>query len=494
MALMQKYDLLITNVQVVRPNHTQLYDHDIAIKDGKIVEVGANLSADNAAKVIDGKGHLAFPGAIDAHMHIGIYQSLDKDAPTESMAAASGGVTTAMTYIRTGSYYLNMGGSWRDFFPEVLRLSEGNYYVDYAYHVSPIESSQLDEFEYMAVEQGAPNFGEVFMFYGSHGLHGSSDNQRKWLMLQDGDNYDIAHFDQICLAAAKLQKKYPELAPYIQVSWHCETPELLRAYEAKAQASNLEGLEAYSAARPPFQEALAIAVAGSLAHHAELTQTNILHITSREAMDAALAVRANYPDMTVGMEVTAGHLIIDYETCTAGAGGKVNPPLRSTADRDYLWQHVLDGTIEWVITDHANCPPHMKFDADDPDNVWKARAGFGGTEYLLPGIFSEGTKRGLSPNRVAELVSWTPSRRMGVLNKGDIAAGFCADVVLLDPNEQWTIRGADSFSTQQYTPFEGVEVTGKVKQTFVRGELVFDNGEIVGERNGQYIKRPTATI
>ncbi len=489
----KQYDLLITNVKVVRPNHSELYDHDIAVKDGKIVAVGADLGTD-ATKIIDGKGHLAFPGAIDAHMHIGIYQPLDKDAVTESMAAASGGVTTAMTYIRTGSYYLNQGGSWRDFFPEVLKLSEGNYYVDYAYHVSPIESLQLDEFEYMAVEQGAPNFGEVFMFYGSHGLHGRSDDQRKWLMLAEHDNYDIGHFDAICRAAAQLQTQHPEIAPYVQVSWHCETPELLRKYEPLAQKSDLTGLAAYSAARPPHQEATAIATAASLVYHAGLTQSNILHITSRAAMDAALAARATYPSVTFGMEVTAGHLILDYENCSAGAKGKVNPPLRSADDREYLWKHVLDGTIEWVITNHANCPPDMKLNADDPENIWKARAGFGGTEYLLPGVFSEGTKRGLSPNRVAELVAWTPSRRMGVLNKGDIATGYCADIVLLDPNEQWTIRGADSHSTQAYTPFEGIEVTGRVKQTFLRGELVFDNGEIVGERKGRYVSRPTKPV
>ena len=449
---MNKYDLLITNVRVVRPNHTELYNHDIAIKDGKIVTVGEGLDGDSAEKILDGNGMLAFPGAIDAHMHIGIYRSLDEDARTESQAAASGGVTTAITYIRTGSYYLNQGGSWRDFFPRVLELSAGNYYVDYAYHVSPIESLQLEELEYLAVEQGAPNFGEVFMFYGSHGLHGRSDNQRKWLMLQDGDNYDVAHFDQICRAAARLQQKHPELAPYIQVSWHCETPELLRAYEPVAQNSDLEGLEAYSAARPPHSEATAIWVAASLAHHAGLQQTNILHITSRAAMDAALAAREAFPDVNFGMEVAAGHLLLDYANCYAGAYGKVNPPLRSPEDREYLWERVIDETIEWVITDHANCPPEMKVLAEDPRNIWKARAGFGGTEYLLPGIFSEATKRGLTPNRVAELVSWTPCRRMGVLNKGDIAPGFAADIALLDPTETWTIHGADSLSTQQYTP------------------------------------------
>lgn len=485
------YDVLITNVKVVRPNHSRLYDADIAIRDGKIAAVESGIDRARAGEVVDGQGRLAFPGAIDAHMHIGIYRPLDQDALTESMAAASGGVTTALTYIRTGSYYLNMAGSWRDFFPEVLRQSEGNYYVDYGYHVSPIQGLQLDEMEYLAVEQGAPNFGEVFMFYGSHGLHGGSDNQRQWLMLEEDESYDLAHFDQICRAAARLQAQHPDLAPYIQVSWHCETPELLRAYERRVQQSDLQGLHAYHEARPPHSEALAVSVAASLAHHAGLQQSNILHITSRAAMVAALAARQTYPDVTFGLEVTAGHLLLDYVNCEEGPLAKVNPPLRSPADREYLWERVLDGTLEWVITDHACCPPHMKVDPGEPDNIWKARAGFGGTEYLLPGIFSEGTRRGLTPNRVAELVSWVPSRRMGVLNKGDIAPGYLADVVLLDPAEEWTIRGADSLSAQEYTPFEGLQVTGRVKQTFVRGTLVFDHGKVVGPPTGRYVARPT---
>lgn len=128
---------------------------------------------------------------------------------------------------------------------------------------------------------------------------------------------------------------------------------------------------------------------------------------------------------------------------------------------------------------------------DDPENVWKARAGFGGTEYLLAGIFSEGTKRGLSPNRVAELVSWNAAQRFGLLNKGDVAEGYDADLVLFDPDETWTIHGEDSFSAQGYTPFEGIEVTGRTKTTFVRGHRVYDEGEIVGEMQGQYIHRPT---
>jgi allantoinase len=231
---------------------------------------------------------------------------------------------------------------------------------------------------------------------------------------------------------------------------------------------------------------------GQLAHSAGLKQVNILHITSRDAMEATLAMRQIYPDVQFGIETTAGHLLLDTQSCEMGAYAKVNPPIRPPEHREYLWEKVLDGTVEWVITDHANCPKNIKVDDPDaPDAVWTAKAGFGGTDYMLPGIFSEGTKRGLSPNRVAELLCWNPSRRFGLLNKGDIAIGYDADLALLDPDEMWTIRATDSLSAQGYTPFEGIDVKGRVKTTFVRGHRIFDNGQIVGEKIGQHQKRPT---
>ncbi|MFQ3632476.1 amidohydrolase family protein, partial [Roseiflexus sp.] len=145
---------------------------------------------------------------------------------------------------------------------------------------------------------------------------------------------------------------------------------------------------------------------------------------------------------------------------------------------------------EWVVTDHANCPRDLKVASTDPDNIWLAKAGFGGSEYLLPALFSEGARRGLSPNRIASLVAGYPARRFGLSRKGDIAVGYDADLALLDPAERWTIRAADSLSAQGYTPFEGIDVTGRVKYTFVRGNVVFADGKIVGEPKGQYLRRP----
>ena len=99
---------------------------------------------------------------------------------------------------------------------------------------------------------------------------------------------------------------------------------------------------------------------------------------------------------------------------------------------------------------------------------------FLGTEYLLSGLFSEGSRRGMSVNHMAQLVCKNPAERYGLLCKGDIDVGYDADLVLLDPDETFTVRAAESESSQGYTPFEGVELTGRVKSTYLRGQLVYD--------------------
>jgi allantoinase len=91
---------------------------------------------------------------------------------------------------------------------------------------------------------------------------------------------------------------------------------------------------------------------------------------------------------------------------------------------------------------------------------------------------------------MAELLSWNPARRFGLLSKGDIAPGFDADIVLVDPHEAFTVRAADSESGQGYSPFEGQKLTGRVKSTFLRGALVYQEGQVVGPARGRYLRRP----
>ncbi len=120
MAGARKYDLLVKNVRVVRPNKSQVQKLDIAIAGGKFARIARAIAPGEARKVVDGRNRLAFPGLVDAHMHTGIYSPLAEDALTESRAAAQGGVTSSLNYIRSGQYYLNKGGPYAEFFPEVL--------------------------------------------------------------------------------------------------------------------------------------------------------------------------------------------------------------------------------------------------------------------------------------------------------------------------------------------------------------------------------------
>jgi allantoinase len=485
-------DLLVKHVRVVRPNRVAVETLDLGVKDGRFARIAPEIAAADAREVFDARGLLGFPGVVDAHTHVGIYAPLGDDAPTESRAAASGGVTTMLTYFRTGQYYLNRGGSYRAFFPEVLRVSAGRYWVDYAYHLAPIHAAHLDEMEWLATTQGVPSF-KIFMFYGGYGLHGQADrdSQRRFLALDEGDHYDLAHFEFVLRAAARIAAQHPELADRVSVSLHCEVADILTAYTQRVQRdASLSGLRAYSAARPPHAEGLGVWIAAYLAHEAACRNVNLLHLSSRTALEAARLMAGCFPHIDFRREVTVGHLLLDHDA-PAGVHAKVNPPIRSRQDVEYLWQAVLDGRVDWIVSDHACCGTEQKVAAARSDDIWLAKAGFGGTEYLLAGVFSEGSKRGLAYHRMAELTSWNPARRFGLGTKGDVAVGYDADLALLDPTRTFTVRAAESPSAQGYTPFEGRELTGQVRTTFLRGQLVFDAGRIVGPPRGLYQKRPT---
>ncbi len=486
------FDLVIKNVRVVRPNVSAVDSLDVGIKDGKFSRVAREISVEDAREVFAGNGLLAFPGLVDAHMHAGIYAPLAEDAVTESKAAASGGVTSMLTYFRSGQYYLNKGGSYADFYPEVLSISEGRYWSDYGYHLAPIQNRHIDEMEMLITRFGVPSF-KIFMFYGGYGLHGKAgtDAQRQFLMLDEGDSYDFAHFEFIMRSASRLIKKYPDLEDFISVSLHCEVADILNAYtKIVRRDDSLRGLRAYSAARPPHAEGLAIWIAAYLAYETHCLNINLLHLSSRKAVEAAMMMQRVFPHINFRREVTVGHLLLDFDT-PAGLHAKVNPPVRSREDVEYLWQAVLDRRIHWIVSDHACCSAELKTDRDEPDNLWLAKSGFGGTEYLLSGVISEGSKRGMSYDQMAELLCWNPAQRFGLRSKGDIAAGYDADLVLVDPDESFVVHAADSASGQGYTPFEGQELTGKVKFTFLRGEQTYANGNVVGPARGQYLKRPT---
>ena len=489
---MKPLQLLIKNATVVRPDLGGPAGEalDLGVVDGTFVRVEPSIPAQDAETVIDGTGLLAFPGVVDAHQHWGIYNPLSEDTDTESRACAQGGVTTSLTYMRTGQYYLNRGGPYAEFFPEVLAASHGRSFVDYAFHLAPMSAEHIDEIPALIRDHGVTSF-KIFMFYGGHGLHGASADQSDFLMTPPGERYDLAHFEFVMRGIQAAREQLPDLAPHVSLSLHCETAEIMTAYTQKVQAEGtLQGLAAYSASRPPHSEGLAVTIAAFLADETNLPSINLLHLSSRKALTAAMRMAAAFPHVDFRREVTIGHLMADIDTAH-GLGGKVNPPLRPREDVEALWEHLLAGDVDWVVSDHACCRDEKKF-AEDRGDIFAVRSGFGGAEYLLPALVGEGRKRGLDLQRVAQLTSWNPARRYGLPAKGTIGVGYDADVVLVDPNATWTVDPAASFSTQEYTPFEGFELTAKVSDVWLRGRRVLDRGRIVGDPTGRYLKRPAA--
>jgi allantoinase len=485
------FDLLIKDVRVVRPSGNAVHAADIAIAAGKVVRVAPAIDPLRAKQTYDGRGRLAFPGVVDAHMHSGIYSPLAEDAVSESKAAAMGGVTSSLNYFRTGQYYLNKGGPYAKFFPEVLKLSKNRFHVDYGFHLAPMDGRHIDEIPMLIEKHGVSSF-KIFMFYGSHGLHGASDAQRDFLMIGKDERYDYAHFEFVMRGVQAARERFPEKARQISLSLHCETAEIMTAYTKIVEKDkSLKGLAAYSASRPQHSEGLAVFIASYLANETALPNINLLHLSSKKAVQAALMMAETFPHIDFRREVTIGHLMLDISSKAAELA-KVNPPIRPRADVEYLWEALLAGELDWVVSDHACCRHETKIPKHYFGNIWMAKSGFGGTEYLLPALVSEGTRRGMSYNHMARVTSWNPAQRFGLNHKGDIAEGFDADIAIVDPAHSWTIAAKDSPSTQGYTPFEGIAMSARVDATFLRGMKIYEDGQVVGKPRGQYLHRPTA--
>ncbi len=486
-----EFDLLIKNVRVVRPHGNVVHSGDIAIKDGKFALIAPGIDVSRAKKIEDGNNRLAFPGVVDAHMHSGIYSPLGEDAVSESKAAAMGGVTSSLNYFRTGQYYLNKGGPYKKFYPEVLKISKDRFHVDYGFHLAPMDGTHIKEIPELIEKFGVSSF-KIFMFYGSHGLHGASNSQKDFLMIGEDDRYDYAHFEFIMRGVQAAREQFPERANQISLSLHCETAEVMTAYTKIVEKDkSLKGLAAYSASRPQHSEGLAVFIASYLAHETALPNINLLHLSSRKAVQAAMMMAETFPHIDFKREVTIGHLMLDINSKAAELA-KVNPPIRPREDVEFLWEALLAGELDWVVSDHACCRHEMKIPKHYFGNIWMAKSGFGGTEYLLPALVSEGTRRGMGYNHMARVTSWNPAQRYGLNKKGDIDVGFDADIALVDPSKTWTIHAKDSPSTQGYTPFEGLEMSARVDATYLRGQLIYQDGQVIGKPQGKYLFRPTA--
>jgi dihydropyrimidinase/allantoinase len=196
-----------------------------------------------------------------------------------------------------------------------------------------------------------------------------------------------------------------------------------------------------------------------------------------------LELNALDPYLDVRLETTLHHVALTYENYK-DQRGKINPPIRAQTDVDALWRGVARGEIDWICSDHACCSEEHK-----EGDLWQALPGFGGTALIYPSILTEGPKHGLSLLRCVELVATNPARAYGLSpRKGAITVGADADLAIVDMAESYPVTTERLLSAQEYTPFEGMELTGWPVHTLLRGRSAFAEGE--GEPAGTYLRRP----
>jgi len=478
--VMSRFDSIVVDGHVVFPGYGPVRC-DLGITDGKIAAIADRIASADAAEVVDAKGLLVAPGSVDCHTHLGIYRPLAPDARSETASSLAGGVTTLLSYFRSGQHYMNKTGSYKTIYPEVLALTKGNSYVDYGYHIAPMDSSQVKEIEWL-VSEGVTTL-KYFMFYKGLNLSASSTDGKALTM---SDSYDLGHLYSIMEETQRVSQQYGE-GSRIAVSVHCEDDELIRWFIDKVKREGLQGLEAYSKARPPLSERVSIHKAAAVAA-ATKVGLNLLHLSSADALAAALEVKNLYPDADIRLEVTLHHLGLTYQQLEGkGLGGKVNPPLRTPQDTAELWEGVRKGQVDWIGSDHACTMSSLK-----GDELWAAACGFGGTGLMYPFMISEGYhKRGIPLSRIVELVSTNPARAHSCYpRKGHIAIGADADLALIDLDLTKKVTAGALHSHQDHSPFEGVELKGWPVRTLLRGQTAFAGDTIVGEPRGLYIKRP----
>lgn len=475
---MAGYDLVVTGGTAVLPGAGEVRA-DLGVTGGRIATITDRLRPADGQRHIDATGRVVLPGAVDSHYHLGIYRDLAADTASETTSSLVGGVTSIVSYFRTGSHYLNRTGPYREIFPEVLATVAGNSKVDYGFHLAPMTSEHIDELPWLVQEMGVTSF-KYYMFYKGLNLAGSSRDASGYTMAGD---YDLGHLFEIMEKVAELDAA---TAARISVSLHCEQAELLRVFIERAKADpSVSGLAEYSAGRPPLTERLSIEEGAVLAD-ATGARVNLLHLSSALAVHTARSVTDRYPGMDANLETTLHHLALACEDLTGkGLGPKVNPPIRDRSDNEALWRAVADGTVGTVASDHACCGEELK-----GDDLWPAQPGFGGTALLYPVLLSEGYhKRGLSLSRIAELVATNPARVFNLPGKGVIAVGADADLVVADLHREQVVTTELCRSAQDHCPFEGIAVRGWPETTIVRGEVMLHQGEIADAFPGQYLRR-----
>ncbi|ELZ59653.1 MULTISPECIES: dihydroorotase family protein [unclassified Haloferax] len=464
-----EHDLVISNGTVVTPEHGT-FEADVAA-DGETISAIAAPGTLSGETEIDATGKHVLPGAIDPHTHHGIYRGLEADAESESKSDLVGGVTTIGNYFRRA-------GAYEDIMPGYFEEAEPNYYHDYFFSLGLLSMEHVAEIPTIIEEFGITTF-KWYMNY--------KDAARE----KFGVDCDM-HDD---FGDAFIRKLAEQDVP-TTLGYHSENVEITNALAGgnvyvtsesdDTDADEGEGYEVMVEEFPGYAETQSMVAGAALAKvHGYDDRFYAVHISAGGTADELAALHdAGY---RAWGETCIHYLALTTEECDERM--KVNPPVRSKADQETLWERLADGTISTIGTDHCANLAENKFGEGIRDSL----LGFPSTPVMLPLVLSEGVNEGrISLERAVEVTSTNAARAFNLYpKKGTVRVGSDADLAVVDLDETKTVTPELLHSVSGYSPYEGREVTGWPTQTVVKGELAYDDGDIVGTKgHGTHIDRP----
>ena len=431
---------------------------DVLVSGDKIAAVGRHLSAD--AQVVDVSGKLIFPGFIDAHTHFDLEVSdtvTADDFESGSQSAIAGGVTTVVDFATQ-----NKGETLSDALNNWHMKAFGKSSCDYAFHMAISDWREDIKNELPAMfEQGVTSF-KVYMIYDA-------------MELSDREIYELM---------TEL-KRYGGI-----VGCHCENSGIIGKLREEALERGETEPKFHPLTRPDYTEAEAVNRFLSIAKAAD-APCIVVHLSTCGGYKEIL--RARDDGVLVYAETCPQYLLLDdrvYEAPFDVASKYIcSPPLRKPEDKKALWDALKTNNADTVSTDHCSFTMEQKRAGEG--DFTKIPNGMPGVETRAILLYTYGVKkRRISVPQMCAYLSENPARLYGMYpRKGAIKAGSDADIVIFEPKGHGKITAGKCHSKCGYTPFEGVKTVGAVEQVYLRGELVYSDGEIVLKNSGTYITR-----
>lgn len=445
------YDLLIKNGTLVTAEG--MAQGSLAVKDGKIAAVTAGNTCE-AKECIDASGMMVIPGLVDVHSHGGHGDPHRESFKHMSQACAAGGITTFVDMPLSNPSTLTL-----ETLENKLNTSGQESVTDYALY-GGLVAGYLDQMAPM-FERGAQAF-KCFTCRCSN-----------YPMTDDG-------------TLVEGMKIVGELGGLISV--HAENDTLIQVLVDKFKAEGRNDVQAFIDSHPVYSEFEAVQRVFYLASLFPDCKVHIAHMSVHQGAQLLAELRAKGV-RNISVETCPQYLgLCEDDLISIGAFAKCDPPVRSAKDVEALWGYVLDGTIDCVSTDHS---PHSfdKKTLGADGNFWGIAEGCTGVQTMLPVVLTEGRKRGLTWERLVQICATRPAELFGLGHlKGKLTVGYDADIVLIDPDQEWVLKNEDILHLNKQTPFAGRKFKGKVMKTLVRGVTVYDEGKICVEPGfGKYI-------